>query len=107
MVYLLAAEWQNGNPGLIELRTIMAQVIDSPSAPIKSPLTSSEIYAETGATVQSSRSAREDEQDLERCVLDMDASRAYMVSHIGDCNLECSYCAIRWSARRILTEREE
>jgi sulfatase maturation enzyme AslB (radical SAM superfamily) len=85
----------------------MAQVIDSPSAPIKSPLASSEIHAETGATVPSSRSAREDEQDLERCVLDMDPSRASMVSHIGDCNLECSYCAIRWSARRILTEREE
>ena len=84
----------------------MAQVVDSSSVLSKAPLTFSEIHAETGATLPSAGSAREDEQDIERCIQDMDPSRASVVSHIGDCNLECCHCAIRWSARRILAQQE-
>ena len=84
----------------------MAQVIDSSSAPIKSPLTPSEIPAETGDTLPSSGSSREDEQDIEKCVQDLDPSCGSVVSHIGDCNLECCHCALRWLARRIQLHKE-
>jgi hypothetical protein len=72
----------------------MAQAIDSSSAPLKSPPSSSEV-------------APNDDQTAGRCVQDIDPSRACTVSHIGDCNLECCYCALRWTARRILLEGEE
>jgi hypothetical protein len=84
----------------------MAQAIDSSSAPFKSPPTSSEIHVLTGATMRSSMVAQDDDQTVDRCVQDMDPSHASTVSHIGDCNLECCYCDLRWSARRILLRRE-
>ena len=80
----------------------MAQAIDSSSAPFKSPRTSSRIHAPTGAPIV----APEDDQTVDRCVQDMDLSRASTVSHIGDCNLECCYCVLRWSARRVLLQEE-
>jgi hypothetical protein len=57
--------------------------------------------------IDSSPSVSPDEnQNIERCIQDIDCSRNTTASHIGDCNLECSYCAARWSARRALDQRE-
>jgi hypothetical protein len=84
----------------------MAQAIDSSSALFKSPPTSSGIHALTGATMQSPTVASDDDQTVDQCVQDIDPSHASTASHLGDCNLECCNCAIRWSARRILLQRE-
>lgn len=83
----------------------MAQVTDSSSAPTKSPFTPPDLHAGTGATTPSSRSAQE-EHNIERCIQDMDPSRSLTVSYVEGCNLECSYCALRWSARHVLDEQD-
>lgn len=49
--------------------------------------------------------AEVDDPDIEPCVQDLDASRA-TISTIGDCNLDCCHCAIRWYARRIVNQRD-
>ena len=84
----------------------MAQTIDPSSAPFKSPPTSSEIHALADATMLSPIVAPGDDQTIDRCVQDIDPSHASAVSHIGECNLECCYCALRWSARRTLLQGE-
>jgi hypothetical protein len=84
----------------------MAQSIDSSSAPFKSPLTSSEISSLTGGTMLPPVVAPDDDLAFDQCVQDMDPSHASTASHIGDCNLECCNCAIRWNARRILLQTE-
>ena len=89
-----------------ELRIIMAIVTDSCSAPIKSPFPHADIHGEARATASSAASAQEKGLDIECCIQDLDPSRSLTVSHVGDCNLECSYCALRWSARRAL-DRED
>jgi hypothetical protein len=86
----------------IELRTNMAQAIDSSSAPVKSLSTFSGIHALTGAAMRSPN----DDQTVDRCEQDLDLSHASTVSHIEDCNLECCSCAVRWSARRAMLQRE-
>jgi len=90
----------------IEWRTPMSQANDSSSAPFKSPPTSSEIHALIGAATQSTIVAPEDDQTVDRCVQDIDPSHASTASHLGDCNLECCTCAVRWSGRRTQLERE-
>jgi hypothetical protein len=84
----------------------MAQKIDSSSARSKSPRSPSDIHAVTEATMLSPSVAPDDDQTVDRCVQDIDPSHASTVSHIGDCNLECCHCAIRWSARRNLLQGE-
>lgn len=80
----------------------MTQVTDSSSAPTKSSLTPSDVHAGTGAMTSSSRSVQEVSLDAERCIHDLDPSRSLTISDAEGCNLECSYCAVRWNARRIL-----
>ena len=89
-----------------ESRTIMAQVTDSSSAPIQSPLTPSDVHARTRAAMSSPGSAQEKRLDVERCIQDLDPSHSLTVSDVEDCNLECSYCALRWSVRRVLDRRD-
>jgi hypothetical protein len=84
----------------------MTQVTDSSLAAIQSPHTSSDIHAGTIATTSSPRSAQEKSPDAERCIQDVDPSHSLNVSHIEDCNLECSYCALRWSARQTLVRQD-
>jgi len=84
----------------------MAQAIDSSSARFKSPPTSSGSHASIGATTQSPIVAADDDQTVGQCVQDVDPSHASIASHLGDCNLECCTCAVRWSARRIALENE-
>lgn len=84
----------------------MAHTIDSSSAPFKSPLTSSEIHALIGSAIEPPIVTPDDRQTVDRCVQDIDPSHAPTASHIGDCNLECCNCAIRWSARRNLLQSE-
>jgi hypothetical protein len=79
----------------------MTQVTES-SAPTKSPLTPSDLHAGTGATTPSPGYAQDAEHNIERCIQDMDPSRSLTVSYVEGCNLECSYCALRWSARRVI-----
>jgi len=84
----------------------MTQAIDFSSTPFKSPATPSEIHALAKAATLSGVAASECDQTVNRCVQDMDPSHASTVSHVGDCNLECCHCAVRWSARRSLLEEE-
>jgi hypothetical protein len=83
----------------------MADINDSTSTPIESPRPSSQLDARTPADA-SSRFTPEDDDDITRCIQDVDPSCATKVSHIGDCNLECCYCAVRWRARRVLHLKE-
>jgi pyruvate-formate lyase-activating enzyme len=76
----------------------MAQVTDSSSTPIKSALPPADTHEEARAAVSP---AQENGLDIEYCIQDLDPSHSLTVSHVGDCNLECSYCAVRWSARRV------
>jgi hypothetical protein len=79
--------------------------IPDPSRPIRCPLTVSESEAGAEAAALAPMWAEVDDPDIELCVQDLDASHA-TISTIGDCNLECCHCAIRWYARRIATLRE-
>jgi len=45
--------------------------------------------------------AQEKGLEIEHCVQALAPSQSLNVSSVGDCNLECSYCAVRWSARRV------
>jgi hypothetical protein len=83
----------------------MAQAIDSSSAPLKSPASSGS-HAFIGATTQSPIVAQGKGQTVNPCAQDLDPSRASTASHLEDCNLECCTCAARWSARRLLLDRE-
>ncbi len=78
----------------------MAQVTDSNSAPTL--LSPADINAETGATASPAESAQQECADVEHCIQDLDPSRFATTSGVEGCNLECSYCALRWSARRAL-----
>ena len=84
----------------------MAQVTDSSSAPIQSPLAPSDFHAGTRAAMSFPGTAEEKSLDVKRCIQDLDPSRSLTVSDVEDCNLECSYCALRWSARRVLDRRD-
>lgn len=84
----------------------MAQAIDSSSAPLQSPPASSGSHAFIAATMQSPIVAQGEGQTANPCVQDLDPSHASTASHLEDCNLECCTCAARWSARRLLLERE-
>jgi hypothetical protein len=84
----------------------MAKAIDSSSAPFKSPPTSSGSHAFIGATTQSPIVAEGEDQTVDQCAQNIDPSHASTASHLADCNLECCTCALRWSARRNLLERE-
>lgn len=78
----------------------MTNVQNSPSAPSKSRITASDILAEFAVPPQVHQ------PDAECCVQDIDPSGAASSLRTGPCNLECSFCATRWSARRILQEQE-
>lgn len=82
----------------------MAKVPD-PSRPIRCPLTDAEFEAGAEAAALAPIWAEVDAPDMEPCVQDLDASRATIAS-IGDCNLDCCHCAIRWYARRIINRRD-
>ncbi len=92
----------------IELRILMAKV-PNPSRPIRCPLTASEFEAGLKAAALGPRWVEVDDPDIEPtmepCVQDPEASRA-TIATIGDCNLDCCHCAIRWYARRIANLRE-
>ena len=88
-----------------ELRTIMAKVPD-PSRPIRCPFIASESEAKTEAAALAPMWAEVGDQDIGPCVQDVDPSHGTTASHIGDCNLECCHCAIRWYARRIINRRD-
>jgi hypothetical protein len=81
-----------------EMRTIMAQVTDSSSMPIEPELRPADIHTEARNTASFTA---ETGLDIECCSQALDPSHSLTVSHIGDCNLECSFCAVRWSARRL------
>jgi len=83
----------------------MAKVPD-PSRPIRCPLTDSEFEAGAEAAALAPLWAEAGDQDIEPCVQDVDRSQGTTASHIGDCNLECCHCAIRWYARRIINQRD-
>jgi hypothetical protein len=85
----------------------MAQAIDSSLPPFKPSPASCEIHPPDEATTPSRLVAPDDAPTADRCVQDMDPSHASTVSHFADCNLECCYCALRWSARRGLLQGEE
>jgi hypothetical protein len=80
--------------------------VPDPSRPIRCPLTISEFEAGAeAAALASPMWAEVDDPDIEPCVQDLDASRA-TIATIGDCNLDCCHCAIRWYARRIVNQRD-
>jgi hypothetical protein len=83
----------------------MAKAPD-PSRPIRCPLTVSEFEAGTEAAALVPIWAEVDAQNIEQCVQDVDASHGTTAFSIGDCNLECCSCAIRWYARRIINRRD-
>jgi hypothetical protein len=83
----------------------MADTNDSTSTSGESLQPSSQLEATSPAS-PSPRFTPEDDDDISRCIQDVDPSCATRVSHIGDCNLECCYCAVRWSARRVLHLKE-
>jgi hypothetical protein len=84
----------------------MTEINDRSFTPIELPRASSDAGAGTKATAASPRFTPEDDRDIGRCIQDVDPSYASTVSHIGDCNLECCYCAVRWHARRVLHLKE-
>lgn len=80
----------------------MAKVTNSSTAPIQSALTTSDTDKGTRSTTSPPDQAQEKCLDVERCIQDVDPSRSLTVSDVDGCNLECSYCALRWSVRRTL-----
>ena len=79
-------------PGLSELRLIMAEIRENSSTATP---------ADDLAAAPSPAS-----EDLAQCLHDLDRFSDPALSKPEDCTLECSYCAVRWSARRILAENE-
>jgi hypothetical protein len=79
---------------------------DRDRRPINCPLTSAGFRADAGPEMESPMWAEADDVDIEPCVQDVDRSHGTTVSSIGDCNLDCCHCALRWYARRIITQRE-
>jgi hypothetical protein len=79
--------------------------VPDPNRPIRCPLTDSEFEAGAEAAALAPMWAEADDPNIEPCVQDLDASRA-TISTIGDCNLDCCHCAIRWYARRIIDKRD-
>jgi len=45
-------------------------------------------------------------EDVAQCLQDLDRYADPTLSNPDACTLECSYCELRWSARRILAGKE-
>ncbi len=84
----------------------MAESNDSSSRPDPCPSLPADKPEEAKAPARSPNWDPEDDEDIERCIQDVDPSRGTVVSRIGGCNLDCCHCAIRWYARRILHQKE-
>jgi hypothetical protein len=78
---------------------------DPDPRPIICPLTSAGFHADAGPGMESPMWAEADDLHIDLCGADQDASREGAPS-LGDCNLDCCHCAIRWYARRIVNLRE-
>jgi hypothetical protein len=79
---------------------------DPTPRPINCPLTSAGFSADAGPDMESPAWVEADDLDIEPCVEDVDRSRGTTAASLGDCNLDCCHCAIRWYARRIVNLRE-
>jgi hypothetical protein len=85
----------------------MANKVPDPSCrPLQCPLTSAGFQAGAGTGLESSLWAEVDDQDIELCVQDLDASREATASGLGDCTRDCCLCALRWYARRIVNQTD-
>jgi hypothetical protein len=76
----------------------MAQVNNSSSIPTNADLRHADNRAEAKTTTPPTPQKG---LDIECCGQALDPSHSLAVSHLGDCNLECSYCAVRWTTRRV------
>jgi tRNA A37 methylthiotransferase MiaB len=84
----------------------MAKVTNFTSALTELPLMASAIHGKSAATAQVPSSAPENHKDTGRCVQDLDPSGTLSALLTEPCNLECSFCVIRWTARRILHQQD-
>jgi hypothetical protein len=84
----------------------MGKVPDPASRPAKCPLTAAGFQADAEGGMESPMWVEADDLDMEPCVQDEDRSHGTAAPSIGDCNMDCCHCALRWYARRIINQRE-